>query len=61
MSKIKVETNNLELAEKVIEAAGNYLVKKASEFIKTLFVADEVETPKEDVKQTEEDKDVQGV
>lgn len=62
MSKIKVEPKNLDLAEKVIEACGEFIVKKASEFIKTLFVSeDEEEAPIKDEEQVKEKEDVQGI
>lgn len=48
--KIKVEPDNMELAEKVIKAAGNFIVKEATKFIKTLFTTDEEEASVKDVK-----------
>lgn len=51
--KIKVEPGNMELVEKCINAAGNYIVKEATKFIKTLFTTDEELASEKDLK-TEE-------
>lgn len=55
--KIKVEQGNMELAEKCIEAAGTFIVKQATKFIKTLFTTDEDEASDKDLKTEEKVSD----
>jgi hypothetical protein len=55
--KIKVEPDNMELVEKCITAAGNYIVMEATKFIKTLFTTDDEEASKKDLKTEEEVSD----
>lgn len=42
--KIKVTPSNMDLAEKCMEAIGNFIVGEANKFIKSIFVSEGTDT-----------------